>query len=190
VFCKPITGEVESGDAWRVSLDAGSSRFFVVDGLGHGPTAAIAANAAGEAFARYAHYAPQQFMETAHRELAGTRGAAAALLQVDSASGDASYAGIGNISACIVGGGTQKGMVSHNGTLGVATRKVQAFAYAWQPGSVLIMHSDGIRTRWSLDDYPGLITRHPSVIAAVIARDFSRGNDDTTILVARRERMT
>ncbi len=190
VFCRPMTGEVESGDAWRVSLDTGSSRFFVVDGLGHGPTAAVAANAAGEAFARYPHYPPQQFMEAAHRDLAGTRGAAAALLQVDSESGDASYAGIGNISSCIVGGGVQKGLVSHNGTLGVATRKVQAFPCAWHPGSLLVMHSDGIKTRWSLDEYPGLITRHPSVIAATIARDFSRGNDDTTILVARRERLT
>jgi hypothetical protein len=190
VFCKPITGEVQSGDAWRVSLDAKSSRFFVVDGLGHGPTAAIAAHTAGEAFARYPHYDPKQFMEAAHRELAGTRGAAAALLQVDPESGDASYAGIGNISSCILGGGAQKGLVSHNGTLGVATRKVQAFAYAWNPGALLVMHSDGIKTRWSLDDYPGLINCHPSVIAATIARDFSRGNDDTTILVARRERLT
>jgi len=190
VFNRPMTGEVENGDTWRVSMDAGSARFFVVDGLGHGPTAAIAASTAGETFARYPHYTPQQFMEAAHRDLAGTRGAAAALLQVDTASGDASYAGIGNISSCILGGGAQKGLISHNGTLGVATRKVQAFAYAWNPGALLVMHSDGIKTRWSLDEYPGLITRHPSVIAATIARDFSRGNDDSTILVARRERLT
>ena len=190
VFCRPMAGEVENGDAWRIAMDATSARFFVVDGLGHGPTAAIAANTAGATFDRYRHYAPQQLLETAHRELAGTRGAAAALLQVDSASGDVGYAGIGNISASIVGGGVQKGLISHNGTLGVATRKVQSFAYGWPPGSLLVMHSDGIQTRWSLNDYPGLVTRHPSVIAATIARDFSRGNDDTTILVARRGRLT
>lgn len=190
VFCKPIKGETENGDAWRVSFDSGTARFLVVDGLGHGPTAAAAARAAGDTFARYPQASPQQFMEVAHRDLAGTRGAAAALLQLDNASGDVNYAGIGNIASCIVGGGAQKGLISHNGTLGVAARKVQAFSYAWQPGSLIVMHSDGIKTRWSLDEYPGLVTRHPAVIAATLARDFSRGNDDTTILVARRERLT
>jgi serine phosphatase RsbU (regulator of sigma subunit) len=181
---------VENGDSWRVSLDATAARFFVADGLGHGPTAAVASNAAGATFAKYPNHSPQQFMEVAHRELAGTRGAAAALLRVDNASGAVSYAGIGNISSWLVGAGEHKGLISHNGTLGVATRRVQAFDYTWHPGSLLVMHSDGIKTRWSLDDYPGLVTRHPSVIAATIARDFSRGNDDTTILVARRERLT
>jgi anti-sigma regulatory factor (Ser/Thr protein kinase) len=188
VFCRPVSGEVENGDSWRVSLDADRARFFVADGLGHGPTAAIASNAAGAVFARHPDHAPRQLMEVAHRELAGTRGAAAAVLQVDGASGSVSYAGIGNISSCLIDAGVHKGLISHNGTLGVATRKVQAFDYTWHPGALLVMHSDGIKTRWSLDDYPGLVTRHPSVIAATIARDFSRGNDDTTVLVARRER--
>jgi hypothetical protein len=36
--------------------------------------------------------------------------------------------------------------------------------------------------RWSLDAYPGLARRHPSLIAAVLYRDFARHRDDVTVL--------
>ena len=45
------------------------------------------------------------------------------------------------------------------------------------------MHSDGISTHWDPGQYPGLIARHPAVIATVLFRDFGRGNDDATVVV-------
>jgi len=47
------------------------------------------------------------------------------------------------------------------------------------------MHSDGVSGRWNLDDYPGLISRDPSIVAAVLYRDFSRRRDDSIVVVAR-----
>jgi hypothetical protein len=47
------------------------------------------------------------------------------------------------------------------------------------------MHSDGLATQWNLGAYAGLQTRHPSLIAAVLYRDFVRGRDDVTVVVAR-----
>jgi len=187
-FSRPVSGEVENGDAWQISVTADSARFFVVDGLGHGPVAAVAANTAVGSFLKHPDQAPLQFMQSTHRDMAGTRGAAAAMLRLDGHSDAISYAGIGNISACFVGPNGQKGLISHNGTLGGNVRKFQAFDYPWLSGALLIMHSDGIKTRWSLDDYPGLALRHPAIIAATLARDFSRGSDDMTVLVARRGR--
>ena len=64
-------------------------------------------------------------------------------------------------------------------------RKVQEFEIPWPAGSALVMHSDGIGSRWTLERYPGLLTRDPAVIAAVLYRDFCRGTDDATVLVAR-----
>jgi hypothetical protein len=49
----------------------------------------------------------------------------------------------------------------------------------------LILHSDGLGTQWRLDRYPGLRQKHPSLIASVLYRDFNRGRDDVTVLVAR-----
>ena len=64
-------------------------------------------------------------------------------------------------------------------------RKIQEFDYDCPPRGVLVMHSDGLQTRWSFDSYPGLIQRHPAVIAAILYRDFVRGPDDLTIAVVR-----
>ena len=49
------------------------------------------------------------------------------------------------------------------------------------------MHSDGLGTHWDLASYPGLRTRHPSVIAGVLYRDFSRRRDDVTVVVAKEQ---
>jgi len=80
-------------------------------------------------------------------------------------------------------------MVSHAGTVGREAPKIREFAYSWDSGSLLMMHSDGLQTHWSFDDYPGLVERHPSVIAGVLYRDYARGRDDTTVVVAREARL-
>ena len=45
--------------------------------------------------------------------------------------------------------------------------------------------TDGIGTRWDLNAYPGLEARHPTLIAAVLYRDFARARDDASVLVIR-----
>jgi hypothetical protein len=65
----------------------------------------------------------------------------------------------------------------------VQFRKVQTFDTPNARADLLIMHSDGLQTRWNLRDYPGILQRHPAIIAAVLHRDYYRGNDDATVLV-------
>jgi hypothetical protein len=48
------------------------------------------------------------------------------------------------------------------------------------------MHSDGLATQWQLSSYPGLVNKHPALIAGILYRDFRRERDDVTVLVARR----
>jgi hypothetical protein len=62
---------------------------------------------------------------------------------------------------------------------------VQELEYEWRQDALLVMHSDGLQSRWSLEPYPGLRLRHPSVIAAVLYRDFRRGHDDTAVVALR-----
>ncbi len=186
MICLPIRGEVECGDTWSVAHDNSVISLLVVDGLGHGPLAAIAAAEAANAHAESPFHPPQEIMRTLHRRLAGTRGAAAACAVVDESSSAVHYAGIGNISGRIVSAQLQKGLLSHNGTLGMILPRSQGVDYDWPPGSLLIMHSDGLSARWSLADYSGLTQCHPAVIAAALLRDFSRGSDDSTVVVVRR----
>jgi hypothetical protein len=47
------------------------------------------------------------------------------------------------------------------------------------------MHSDGLLSRWDFDTYPGLTLRHPSLIAGVLYRQYTRGRDDVTVIAVK-----
>jgi anti-sigma regulatory factor (Ser/Thr protein kinase) len=185
--CTPAPGETDCGDIWRVATREDNAAFMVADGLGHGPQAAAASQAVAVVFDRNPAAAPAAFLQQAHAEIGSTRGAAVAALSLDLGSGAVRFAGVGNIAGSILVDGVGKGLFSHNGTLGAQMRKAQEFEYAWPVGALLVLHSDGIQSRWNFSDYPGLAQRDPAIIAALLARDFRRGHDDVTVLVARRE---
>jgi anti-sigma regulatory factor (Ser/Thr protein kinase) len=181
----PYPGETVCGDGWAMVEMSGRPRVLVVDGLGHGPNAALAARAAEEAFRENAGLGLVEFLQVAHQVLAGTRGAAVAVAEIDPVAEVIRYAGVGNIVGVVVVGSTTQNMVSHNGTVGHEARKFQEFSYSFPRGAVLILHSDGLSSRWTLDAYPGLAVRDPALIAGVLYRDFQRGRDDVTIVVLR-----
>jgi hypothetical protein len=179
----PAPKETACGDAWRAARSERTISLLVVDGLGHGPLAAEAAEVVAALFEKNPHDAPRAHIEAAHAGLSGTRGAAMAVARIDPQAGKLTNAGEGNISGSLLENGASRGLVSHNGIVGHQVRKVQEFEYIWQAQSMLIMHSDGLQTRWSLGKHFGLALRHPAVIAGVLYRDFKRGNDDATVLV-------
>jgi anti-sigma regulatory factor (Ser/Thr protein kinase) len=180
-----VAGELECGDTWRIAEEKSSLAVLVADGLGHGSLAAVASRAAATAFLADPFEPPTSSVVRLHRALSGTRGAAAACLILRAADCKAEYAGVGNIYGAIVTNERSRGMVSHNGTLGLQLLRSQQFEYEWPPGSLAIMHSDGLSARWNLADYPGLFQRHPAVIAGALYRDNARSRDDATIVVAR-----
>lgn len=185
-LCVPLAGEEASGDAWAVACTPDGATLLGVDGLGHGPEAAKAAAGAIEALERRPHDGPTGVIEAAHQLLRITRGAALSVARVDAGAGVLRFAGIGNVSGTVHDGQTRRTLVSHNGIVGNNMRKVQEFTADFLPGALCILHSDGLQTQWDLDAYPGLFARAPSIVAAVLMRDFSRGRDDAMVLVARR----
>jgi anti-sigma regulatory factor (Ser/Thr protein kinase) len=142
----PAPHEELCGDAWRVAVKDREIAVMVVDGLGHGPQAAKAADLAAGLFDRQWFDTPVSFCEGAHRALSGSRGAAIAAALVSSTA-VVRYAGVGNISACVVSPAASRGMMSQNGTAGLQMRKVQQFDYPWPERALLVMHSDGLSNR-------------------------------------------
>jgi anti-sigma regulatory factor (Ser/Thr protein kinase) len=179
--CLPIGHETVSGDAWAVDEAGGRRRVLVVDGLGHGPDAHRAAREALRVLEREPGGAAD-VVEACHDALRSTRGAAVAVAELDRAARRVRFVGVGNVTGAVFGGARRQNMVSLNGTAGQGTVRVRAFEYEWEPRAVLVMASDGLGTRWSLDDYPGLAGRHPSLIAGVLHRDHQRGRDDVTVV--------
>lgn len=76
-------------------------------------------------------------------------------------------------------------LVSRNGIVGHTMRGTQEFELTWGENALLVLHSDGIGTRWDLAAWPGLANQPAVVIAAVLYRDFARRRDDATVVVVR-----
>lgn len=178
-------GQEVCGDAWAVTRRGDVTLLMVVDGLGHGPGAADASRAALDTLEQNAAAPGVEILERVHLALRPTRGAAVAIAEIDRAEHVVRYVGVGNISGLVLTDGESRSMVSHNGIVGHELRRVQSFTYPWSTDSLLVMHSDGVATRWDLDRYAGLAGRHPSLIAGVLYRDFARGTDDATVAVLR-----
>jgi anti-sigma regulatory factor (Ser/Thr protein kinase) len=185
VICLAKQGQDVSGDNWAVTQGVEHSLIMVADGLGHGQDAAAASLAATNLLPARAQFKPAAIIEAAHAALAHTRGAALAVVELDLARLVVRFAGIGNISGMILGSDHAQHLASYNGIVGHQVRKIQEFTYPWSAEALLLMHSDGLISHWDLSRYPGLLSRHPSLIAGVLYRDFSRGNDDVTVLVAK-----
>jgi hypothetical protein len=66
--------------------------------------------------------------------------------------------------------------------------KAQEYSYPFLEDSVMIMNSDGLTTKLSVEKHPDLLVHHPSIIAAVMFSEFSRDKDDAIVLVARRSK--
>ncbi len=184
---RPAPHEVLCGDSWRIAEQDGRLAIMLVDGLGHGPQAAAAANEASIAFDRDPFASLSTLVEAAHRGMQGTRGGALAIAQTHSDGLRLSYLGVGNIAGSLrnANGEAGRGLVSQNGTVGSHMRKVKEFEYEYPSRGLLVMHSDGLQSRWTLDSSLGISQRHCGVISGLLYRDFTRGRDDVTIAVVR-----
>lgn len=180
-----LHGEAVSGDGWGMALRGDAACVVMVDGLGHGPAANDAAEACLRAWEPEACAEPVELMASIHTGMAGTRGGAVAVARFEGATGNVRFAGIGNIAGSLQSAEGSRGLASHPGIVGVQARRAQPFDFPQSAGRLLLLHSDGLQSRWSLRDYPGLVNRHPAVVAALLYRDFTRGRDDVTVFAIR-----
>lgn len=185
VVCLPMGTERACGDAWLIDRMPGRTVVVLADGLGHGYDAARAACVATQIAQDHARHSPARIIEACHAGMRGTRGAALAVAEIVPSEQRVTFAGIGNISAVIVSPETTKSLASLNGIVGHEMRSAREFTYRWNAHDCFVMHSDGVRARWQLGEYPGLAAHHPAIMAGTLFRDFSRDHDDATVLAVR-----
>ncbi|MFI0240208.1 ATP-binding SpoIIE family protein phosphatase [Streptomyces sp. NPDC016845] len=186
---RPISGETVCGDTWAVRIGAddaggdGPMMVLMCDGLGHGPLAARVGERARQIFRQSAAVHPGDVLRQLHEGLRGTRGAALAVARVDRRAGRVDLCGVGNISAFVVEASRRSALLSHPGIVGAQIPTVRTYSADLAAGSALVMHSDGLHQRWSPADLPGLLWRHPAVIAGQILNQAGLRRDDAGIVV-------
>jgi negative regulator of sigma-B (phosphoserine phosphatase) len=167
------------GDDFFVRDEDASLLLGVIDGLGHGPESAVAAKRAREIILD----APRGtslggLMELCHAGLRATRGAAMALVRLDT-SGEAAFCGIGNIDARAVVGKPPSvfclpGIVGHN------VRRIREMPFTVVAGEIQCLVSDGVLAR---ADLATCLEGPPHELARRIVDRCGRAHDDATALV-------
>ena len=179
-------GQEVCGDAWGYAQNREGLVIVVADGLGHGMEAKLASTEAVRQLYENPNLPPTALLTRIHQALRSSRGAAVAVASINSERGKLTFAGVGNIAARIYAGSEpRQNLVSMNGTAGHQCHRIQDFNYSWPEDGLLVLHSDGLSTSTGLESYPGLAARDPALIAGVLYRDFSRGRDDATVVVAK-----
>jgi anti-sigma regulatory factor (Ser/Thr protein kinase) len=185
VMIDAYPGETVCGDGWATMNGRRGDTLLLVDGAGHGPHAAHAAETAALAFYDNIDKECVPLVEAIHRALAPTRGAALAVARIDGDARVVRFVGVGNIGAVMVNGGDARRMASYNGTAGHVAPRIREFTYPFTSRPLVILHSDGLSARWEIAAYPGLVAGHPSLVAGLLFRHFRRDRDDATVVAMR-----
>ncbi len=187
---RPISGESVSGDAWavRTAADGGHRPVVLVmlcDGLGHGPLAARASQAAVKAFHSTLDLSPAGILNAVHLALRETRGGAVAVARIEPDAGRLLYCGIGNVSGFLVTGDGRRALLSAPGIVGAHMRRLRTFEEQLPDHGALVMHSDGLTERWDPRSLPGLLHHSPLVMAGQLLREAGVRRDDASVVVVK-----
>ncbi len=187
IFGRPHRTEQVSGDLATFVRTPSSLVVALVDGLGHGLEARAASHAAIRSFSQHPESPGEQILESCHDAIGKTRGAVMTVARVDEVGGVVHASGVGNVTLSVSSPKTSKRFEGSSFVLGVQRPMHRARTEEVSLGShaAVILFSDGITTRATLDDRPELLREQPIVIAQELVKDFGRDDDDVTVLVAR-----
>jgi anti-sigma regulatory factor (Ser/Thr protein kinase) len=173
----------QNGDAFIVRERNGELLVALIDGLGHGEPAETAAMAAQQYVRSHIDMPLADLFQGVSRACRGTRGVVMALARFS--AGRISFASVGNVEARVLGGAERSPFVVNRGIVGANDVHVTAHDYLWDPKWILILHTDGLLTRWQWEDFPGLPLDPAQVIARRLLHDLAFGDDDATALVVK-----
>ncbi len=186
-LCEPAQGETESGDR-VVEREADGERLLVViDALGHGRKAAEAATVAEKWLLALewpsAAVTSQGILEELHRQLRGTRGAAAMVCLVRGTRLEG--CGVGNVELRSVG--TSVPVMLSPGVLGSGSPiRLRPFSAELTAPTSLFLFSDGVSSRAPFTELARLTAAEA---CGVLARDHRKAHDDGSVLVAKLDRV-
>lgn len=178
----PKPGEEECGDGFYAKHTKEHIKLFLGDGLGHGKEAAIAVNKAIDAFKLCAENSPVENLRFINHSVKKTRGLVATVAVFNIKERRWKICGVGNISTRFFGATASKTHSPYNGIIGLNmpnTMNDQEVPY--ESGQCIILCSDGVRSKWDILRFPGILRYDLSLLNAAIFKDFARNTDDLSI---------
>lgn len=181
---RPCWGERVSGDTIVIRPIDDGLLFAIVDVLGHGPDAHELTHVIEAYLDRYPSHDVCGLMSRMHQHLKGTRGAAVGLCALNTETGCLRYAGIGNTVMRRFGSGETR-FVSQDGVLGQNMRTPRMQEIQLEPGDLIVLYTDGISDRFTVDNYPGILQHPPAQVTETLIQRFGKSHDDAGCIAAR-----
>jgi len=184
---RPIPGEIDSGDMHVVASYQSGLLCAVIDGLGHGPEAAVAARRAASLLSDAPGRPVRELVEQCHAALRSTRGAVMTLAAIDTASDRLTWTGIGNVEAVLWRATpdavpAREAIVSRAGVVGYQLPALREVTLPIASGDVLAIATDGINHDFILES--PLQMSAQDYANSVLDR-YGEESDDALVLVAR-----
>lgn len=182
---RPYPGEAVSGDAWYAGAYRDGFLFAMIDGAGHGLMAAESAQVVTEVLSQPASLDLDEYVAHCHRRLRGMRGAVLTLAALDLEAGLLSVAGVGNAEAYLRMAGREQRITPQRGILGSVMPRVRRMEFALSGDWTFAMHTDGLRTRFTLGDRQPQERTQPGLdeMAMALLTEFERRDDDATVML-------
>ncbi len=178
---------VKSGDLHVVAPWAHGAVLAVIDGLGHGPEAAEAAEVAALILKQHADSPVEDLVRRCHAGLAKTRGAAMTLASIDARRSTLSWCGIGNVDGVLLRarlepGRAHEAVPARGGVVGYRLPQFRINELALFPSDVVVFASDGIESGFTR--HVELECSAQEIAETIFSRD-AKTTDDALVLVAR-----
>lgn len=185
VASRPLAGERVSGDLHLVQPHANGVLVAVVDGLGHGEEAAVAASVAVAALMECADQSVLAALRHCHERLKPTRGVVMSLAAFDAENATMTWSGVGNVEGILIraeAGVPHESILLRGGVIGYQLPPLQASLVSVHPGDTLIFVTDGVSDAFRTQVVAG---QTPLQLATSILNRFGKTTDDALVLVAR-----
>lgn len=182
----PKPGEKVCGDGFYISADRTGIRLLAGDGLGHGPEANKAVNTAISSFRYCMLKELSEVIRQIHLDVKNTRGLVGTLATFNYKEKQWRICGVGNIHTRMWTSTNSKTYLPYNGIIGHnLPRTINEQATEAGTDQLLLLCSDGIKTRWDMNKYPGIFRYDMSILASAIYKDHARKTDDMSIVIVK-----
>jgi anti-sigma regulatory factor (Ser/Thr protein kinase)/serine/threonine protein phosphatase PrpC len=182
---RPHPRMTENGDAFVIKCWGEGALVAVIDGLGHGPFAQRAAQTARQYVESHIDQPLDRIFRGVGLACRATRGVVMALARFDRDGTQLTFASIGNIEVRVFGSVEPIHFPIRRGILGVNAPNPTVTRQRWQPNHLLVLHSDGLTTRWRWEDFPDLGRASASATARRLLQALAKDDDDATVLVVK-----
>jgi hypothetical protein len=118
------------------------------------------------------------------RQLVATRGAVAAVGEIDMTQRKLKLLGVGDMHAHIYNQDEMQHITFAPGILGREHRTVTPLRLKLDKRGVVVTASDGIRRNFDIGNFAGLFNQHPQLIAYILGNIMGRISDDQSICVS------